>query len=143
MPDQCYVILINLQKLILFVYWLTHQNNFLPYALPFKLLFPCLPKGIFPFPSNHRQPQLSSNGKCKEKPGIMKSGVDASFYRIWSVKAFGMMNFHYEIRICQKICNRVTVHNNSICLVGNSMHQTLLLRSVSTWLTDVTSNSCS
>ena len=26
-------------------------------------------EGIFPFPSNLRQPQLSSFGKCKEKPG--------------------------------------------------------------------------
>ena len=29
-----------------------------------------LPKGIFPFSSNLRQPLLSSFGKCKEKPGI-------------------------------------------------------------------------
>ena len=27
-------------------------------------------EGIFPFSSNLRQPQLSSFGKCKEKPGI-------------------------------------------------------------------------
>ena len=40
-------------------------------------LFTYLPKGIFPFPSNHRQPQLSSNEKCKKKPGNMKSGLDA------------------------------------------------------------------
>ena len=33
-------------------------------------LFLYLPKGIFPFPSNVRQPQLSYFGKCKEKPGI-------------------------------------------------------------------------
>ena len=60
---------------------LTRSNRifcyFSLYALPFKLLFPYLPKGIFPFPFKHRQPQLSSNGKCKEKPGIMKSGLDA------------------------------------------------------------------
>ena len=37
-------------------------------------LFPHLPKGIFPFPSNLRYPQLGSNEKCKKKPGIMKSG---------------------------------------------------------------------
>ena len=36
-----------------------------------------------------------------------------------------MINFHYELRICQKIYNRVTTHNNSICLVRNSLHQTL------------------
>jgi hypothetical protein len=24
-----------------------------------------------------------------------------------------MMNFHYEIRICQKVYNRVTTHNNN------------------------------
>ena len=29
-----------------------YSENF--HALPVKLLFPCLPKGIFPFPSNHR-----------------------------------------------------------------------------------------
>ena len=40
-------------------------------------------------------------------------------------KAFGMMNLHYEIRICQKIYNRVTTHNKSKCLVRNSLHQTL------------------
>ena len=36
-----------------------------------------------------------------------------------------MMNLHYEIRICQKISNRVTTQNKSICLVQNSLHQTL------------------
>ena len=41
------------------------------------------------------------------------------------LKAFGMMNLHYEIRICQKISNRVTTQNKSICLVQNSLHQTL------------------
>ena len=51
--------------------------NFFTLALSFPFLFPCLPKGIFPFPSNLRQPQLSSYGKCREKPGIMKSGLDA------------------------------------------------------------------
>ena len=51
--------------------------NFFILALSFPFLFPCLPKGIFPFPSNLRQPQLSSYGKCREKPGIMKSGLDA------------------------------------------------------------------
>ena len=34
-------------------------------ALPFSLLFPYLPKGIFPFPSNLRQPQLGSNKKAR------------------------------------------------------------------------------
>ena len=37
--------------------------------LPRADLFPYLSKEI-PFPSNLRQPQLSSFGKCKEKPGI-------------------------------------------------------------------------
>ena len=41
------------------------------------------------------------------------------------IKAFGMINLHYEIRICQKIYNRVTTHNKRKCLVRNSLHQTL------------------
>ena len=42
---------------------LTATGSFSLYALPFKLLFPYLPKGIFPFPSNLRQPQLLENAK--------------------------------------------------------------------------------
>ena len=52
-------------------------------ALPFFLLFllfPYLPKGIFPFPSNLRQPQLGSNGKCKIKPGIPFWGWTPSLF---------------------------------------------------------------
>ena len=30
-------------------------------------------------------------------------------HTIFHFKAFGMMNLHYEIRICQKIYNRVTM----------------------------------
>ena len=37
------------------------------------------------------------------------------------------MNLHYEIRICQKIYNRVTNYNKSKCLVRNSLHQTLVV----------------
>ena len=63
---------------------LTRSNRifcyFSLYALPFKLLFPYLPKGIFPFPFKHRQPQLSSNGKCKEKPGIPFWGWTPSLF---------------------------------------------------------------
>ena len=44
---------------------------------------------------------------------------------IFHFKALGMMNLHYEIRICQKIYNRVTTHNKSKCLVRNSLHQLL------------------
>ena len=43
---------------------------FFLYKETLPLPFPCLPKGIFPFPSNLRQPQLSSFGKCKEQPSI-------------------------------------------------------------------------
>ena len=42
-----------------------------------------------------------------------------------SFKAFGMMNLHYEIGICQNVYNRVTTHNKSKYLVRNSLHQTL------------------
>jgi hypothetical protein len=50
-------------------------------------------------------------------------------YTIFYSKAFDIMNLHYEIRICQKIYNRVTTHNGpthnkSKCLVRNSLHQT-------------------
>ena len=38
---------------------------------------------------------------------------------------FGLINLHYEIRICQKIYNRVTTHSKSKCLVRNSLHQML------------------
>ena len=39
-----------------------------------QTFFPYLPEGIFPFPSNLRQPQLGSNGKCKTWYSIL--GVD-------------------------------------------------------------------
>jgi hypothetical protein len=45
-----------------------------------------------------------------------------------------MMNLHYEIRICQKIYNRVTTHNKSKCLVRNSLHQTLWPLEKKYWL---------
>ena len=56
---------------------------FFIFALPFFLFFPrfpYLPKGIFPFPSNLKQPQLGSNGKCKIKPGITFWGWTPSFF---------------------------------------------------------------
>ena len=40
-------------------------------------------------------------------------------------KAFSMIDLHDEIRICQKIYNRVTTHNKNKCLVRNSLHQAL------------------
>ena len=44
---------------------------------------------------------------------------------IFHFEVFGMLDLHYEIRICQKIYNRVTTHNKSKCLVRNNLHQTL------------------
>ena len=34
---------------------------------------------------------------------------------IFHLKAFGMMNLHYEIRICQEIYNRIITNNKSKC----------------------------
>ena len=42
-----------------------------------------------------------------------------------------MINLHYEIRLWQKIYNRVTTHNKKKCLVRNSLHQKLHLLWVS------------
>ena len=56
-------------------------------------------------------------------------------HTIFYFEAFAMMNLHYEIRICQKIYNRVTTHNKSKCLVQNSLHQTLFW--CSTWNLDL------
>ena len=47
-------------------------------------------------------------------------------YSILHCKAFGKMNLHYEIEVCQRIYNRVTTHNKRKYLVQNSLHQTLI-----------------
>ena len=99
---------------------LTRNNRifcyFSLYALPFKLLFPYLPKGIFPFPFKHRQPQLSSHGKCKEKPGIMKSGLDAKplFLQDRLLSAYFQLRAksHQSLEITQSIDSI----SSSVCL---------------------------
>ena len=40
-------------------------------------------------------------------------------------KAFGMINLHYEIKICQKIYNRVTMTVYGKCVVRFNVHKTL------------------
>ena len=56
-------------------------------------------EGIFPFPSNLRQPQLSSFGKCKEKPGTYSLfGVNAMplFLKNLLLKKFTRNSFGYR-----------------------------------------------
>ena len=44
---------------------------------------------------------------------------------IFHFKALGMMNLHYEIRICQKIYNRVTMTVYVKCVVRFNLNKTL------------------
>ena len=44
---------------------------------------------------------------------------------IFHFKAFGMINLHYEVRICQKIYYRVTMTVYVKCVVGFNVHKTL------------------
>ena len=44
---------------------------------------------------------------------------------IFYFKAFGMMNLHYGVRICQKIYNRVTMTVYVKCVVRFNVHKTL------------------
>ena len=44
---------------------------------------------------------------------------------IFHFKAFGMINLHFEIRICQKIYNRVTMKVYVKCVVRFNVHKTL------------------
>ena len=37
---------------------------------------------------------------------LTDAGIEIQIHTIFNFKAFGMMNLHYEIRICQKIYNR-------------------------------------
>ncbi len=71
---------------------LTRNNRTFCYFSLQGLFFPShfnnLPKGIFPIPFNHRQPWSMANEKCKEKPGNMKSGLDAKPLP----KEFGMLS---------------------------------------------------
>ena len=48
-----------------------------------------------------------------------------SYFNIFHFKAFGMINLHYEIRICQKIYNKVTTTVYVKCEVQFNMHKTL------------------
>ena len=45
---------------------------------------------------------------------------------IFHFKGFGMINLHYEIRICQKIYNRVTMTVYVKCVVRFNVHKTLV-----------------
>ena len=45
---------------------------------------------------------------------------------IFHLKAFGMINLQYEIRICQKIYNKVTMTVYVKCVVRFNAHQTLV-----------------
>ena len=44
---------------------------------------------------------------------------------IFNFKAFGMINLHYEIIICQKIYNRVIMTVYIKCVVRFNVHKTL------------------
>ena len=46
---------------------------------------------------------------------------------IFHFKAFGMINLQYEIRICQKIYNRVTMTVYVKCVVWFNVNKTLVL----------------
>ena len=48
-----------------------------------------------------------------------------------------MINLHYEIRICQKICNRVTMTVYVKCVVRFNVHKTFGPIVQSSWLMDV------
>ena len=75
--------------------------NFFTLALSFPFLFPCLPKGIFPFPSNLKQPQLSSFGKCKKQSDTYNKkwgGRHASFPPRLSVNSHENQFFGYTSR---------------------------------------------
>ena len=47
-------------------------------------------------------------------------------HSVLQFKAFGMINLHYEIRICQKIYNRVTLKVYVKCVVRFNLHKTLV-----------------
>ena len=58
---------------------------------------------------------------------LLQRKIEIKRHNIFHFKAFDMINLHYEIRICQKIYNRVTTDNKSKCLVRNRLHQMLVM----------------
>ena len=56
---------------------------------------------------------------------ILIKKIEIQRPNIFHFKAFGMINLHYEIRICQKIYNRVTMTVYVKCVVRFNVHKTL------------------
>ena len=60
---------------------------------------------------------VKSNHTFKCLYEYLNKKIEIQRPNIFPFKAFGMINLHYEIRICQKIYNRVTMTVYVKCVV--------------------------
>ena len=65
--------------------------------------------------------ELNHTFKC-----LYEYKIEIQKPNILHFKAFGKINLHYDIRICQKIYNRVTMIVYVKCVVQFNMHKALI-----------------
>ena len=71
------------------------------------------------------QRKFSKSDSLDRFEQVERSKIEMQRPKIFHFKAFGMINLHYEIIICQKIYNRVTITVYVKCVVRFNVHKTL------------------